>query len=34
MVPISVQPENRREVSWDEYLRGARLEPGAVFTTP
>jgi methionyl-tRNA formyltransferase len=34
IVPLSVQPENRREVSWDEYLRGARLEPGAVFTTP
>jgi methionyl-tRNA formyltransferase len=34
IVPLSVQPENRREVSWDEYLRGARLEPGAMFTTP
>jgi methionyl-tRNA formyltransferase len=33
-LPLSVQPENRREVSWDEYLRGARIEPGAVFTTP
>jgi methionyl-tRNA formyltransferase len=32
--PLTVQPENRREVSWEDYLRGARLEPGAQFTTP
>ena len=31
LLPLSVQPENRRAQSWDEYLRGARLEPGAVF---
>ncbi|MBM3217459.1 MAG: methionyl-tRNA formyltransferase [Candidatus Rokubacteria bacterium] len=31
VVPLVVQPENRREVSWDDYLRGARLEPGARF---
>jgi methionyl-tRNA formyltransferase len=32
LLPELVQPENRREQSWDEYLRGARLEPGALFT--
>lgn len=32
--PLVVQPENRRRQSWDDYLRGARLSPGAVFTTP
>ncbi len=26
--PIEVQPENRRVVSWPEYLRGARLRAG------
>jgi methionyl-tRNA formyltransferase len=26
--PIEVQPENRRVVSWADYLRGARLRPG------
>jgi methionyl-tRNA formyltransferase len=34
VLPLLVQPENRREQSWDEFLRGARLEPGALFTTP
>jgi methionyl-tRNA formyltransferase len=34
VLPLTVQPENRREVAWEEYLRGARLGPGAVFTTP
>ena len=29
--PLEVQPENRRAMSWTEYLRGARLSPGAVF---
>jgi methionyl-tRNA formyltransferase len=27
--PIEVQPENRRAMEWDAYLRGARLGPGA-----
>src|SRR5262245_22879468 len=27
--PLEVQPENRRPMSWDAYLRGARLGPGA-----
>ena len=32
--PIEVQPENRRPMSWADYLRGARLTPGATFSTP
>ncbi|PYN81400.1 MAG: methionyl-tRNA formyltransferase [Candidatus Rokuibacteriota bacterium] len=32
--PIEVQPENRRAMSWAEYLRGARLAPGATFANP
>jgi methionyl-tRNA formyltransferase len=27
--PLEVQPENRRAMSWDAFLRGARLGPGA-----
>jgi methionyl-tRNA formyltransferase len=27
--PLEVQPENRRPMDWDAYLRGARLGPGA-----
>ena len=27
--PLEVQPENRRAMGWDAYLRGARLGPGA-----
>ena len=34
LLPIEVQPENRRPMSWGDYLRGARLVPGALFTTP
>ncbi len=34
LLPLIVQGENRREQSWDEYLRGARLSPGERFTTP
>jgi methionyl-tRNA formyltransferase len=29
LVPVEVQPENRRAMAWDAYLRGARLAPGA-----
>jgi methionyl-tRNA formyltransferase len=29
LVPVEVQPENRRAMSWQEYLRGARLAMGA-----
>jgi methionyl-tRNA formyltransferase len=32
--PIEVQPENRRAMSWADYLRGARLIVGATFSTP
>src|SRR6266446_1499111 len=32
--PIEVQPENRRAMSWPEYLRGARLARGAMFAKP
>jgi methionyl-tRNA formyltransferase len=34
VLPLTVQPENRREISWADFLHGARLAPGAVFTTP
>ena len=33
LVPVEVQPENRRAMSWTEYLRGARLQPGAPFAS-
>jgi methionyl-tRNA formyltransferase len=32
--PVDVQPESRRALSWDDYLRGARLAPGVRFETP
>jgi methionyl-tRNA formyltransferase len=32
LLPLTVQPENRREQSWSDYLRGARLEAGARLT--
>jgi methionyl-tRNA formyltransferase len=34
LLPLVVQVENRRQQSWDEYLRGARLPADALFTTP
>jgi len=34
LLPVEVQPENRRVMRWEDYLRGARLAPGARFTTP
>jgi methionyl-tRNA formyltransferase len=34
LLPLEVQPENRRALPWADYLRGARLAPGARFTTP
>jgi methionyl-tRNA formyltransferase len=33
LVPTEVQPESRRAVSWDEYLRGARLGAGVIFAS-
>jgi methionyl-tRNA formyltransferase len=34
LVPLSVQPENRREMAWHAYLRGARLGPGVPLGAP
>jgi methionyl-tRNA formyltransferase len=32
LLPLEVQPESRRAVAWDEYLRGARLAAGRALT--
>jgi methionyl-tRNA formyltransferase len=32
--PVEVQPENRRAMSWSDYLRGARIAAGALFALP
>jgi methionyl-tRNA formyltransferase len=29
LLPILVQPENRKAMAWEDFLRGARLPPGA-----
>jgi len=34
LCPVEVQPENRRAMAWSDYLHGARLAAGAVFTKP
>lgn len=34
LVPLEVQPENRRPMSWRDWLSGARLQPGAKFGSP
>jgi len=34
VLPLEVQPENRRRMAWPEYLRGARLAAGARFGRP
>jgi methionyl-tRNA formyltransferase len=34
LLPLEVQPENRRPIAWPDYLRGARLAAGATFATP
>jgi methionyl-tRNA formyltransferase len=34
LLPLEVQPENRRALAWTDYLRGARLPPDARFTRP
>jgi methionyl-tRNA formyltransferase len=31
LLPLEVQPENRRSMDWPTFLNGARLQPGAVF---
>ena len=33
LLPLEVQPENRRAIAWPDYLRGARLSPGVRFTS-
>ena len=32
LLPIQVQPENRKAMAWEDFLRGARLGPGARIT--
>jgi len=32
VLPIEVQPENRKAMAWEDFLRGARLQPGARLT--
>jgi methionyl-tRNA formyltransferase len=34
LLPVEVQPDNRRAMAWDDYLRGARLGPGAALGAP
>lgn len=34
LVPVEVQAEGRRALAWQDYLRGARLGAGAVFSAP
>jgi len=34
LCPVEVQPENRRAMSWSDYLRGARIAPGVTFVKP
>jgi methionyl-tRNA formyltransferase len=34
LLPVEVQPENRRAMAWDPFLRGARFRPGARLGTP
>jgi hypothetical protein len=30
LLPVEVQPESRKPMAWEEFLRGARLGPGAM----
>jgi methionyl-tRNA formyltransferase len=34
VLPVEVQPESRRAVGWEEFLRGARLAAGQRLVTP
>jgi methionyl-tRNA formyltransferase len=34
LLPLEVQPENKRRMTWADYLRGARLAAGARFRRP
>ena len=33
VLPVEVQPESRRAIAWDEFLRGARLTAGHTLTS-
>ena len=33
VLPVEVQPESRRAMAWDEFLRGARLAAGQTLTS-
>jgi methionyl-tRNA formyltransferase len=32
LLPVQVQPENRKVMAWEDFLRGARMGPGARIT--
>jgi hypothetical protein len=34
LLPTEIQPENRRRMSWADYLRGARLATGTRLSAP
>ena len=34
LLPLKVQPENRRIIAWHDFLRGVRMGPGARFNAP
>ena len=34
LLPLEVQPENRKAMPWADFLRGARLSAGARVTEP
>jgi methionyl-tRNA formyltransferase len=34
LLPFEVQPENRKAMAWADFLRGARLQPGARVSEP
>ncbi|HKA61772.1 MAG TPA: methionyl-tRNA formyltransferase [Methylomirabilota bacterium] len=34
LLPLEVQPENRKAMAWADFLRGARLQPGARVSEP
>ncbi|HEY7040724.1 MAG TPA: methionyl-tRNA formyltransferase [Methylomirabilota bacterium] len=34
LLPLEVQPDNRKAMSWADFLRGARLQPGACVSEP
>jgi methionyl-tRNA formyltransferase len=34
LLPVEVQPENRKAMPWEDFLRGARLAAGARVSEP